>query len=631
MSTKHTERLESKRAERSEPWNIWTLRSGVYGIAIVGAVSCGGRDVVCLDNAGSGTTSDGCGEALTNTDSGEATSDAPLDLIAADGTDLDIGSHGDEVRALHGYLTRYGYFPNDALRRAHSWWLPIVGSAPADPQIYDERTKEAVMAFQANVGLASTGKVDVTTRVVLRTPRCGVPDALPGGRTIEKWAHAGSSWGNTELTWRVVNVTGANLSVAQVTAAADVAFDAWSAETGLTFTNPSSGSVDITIGFADLADNLIGQGASPANGGDILVDNTTNLDPPGVPAQRIWTNDGTPTASQYDLRSLLLHEIGHALGLLHSSIGDNDGTPEAGIDAVMNSGLGAGQTRMNPTTGAPVLHVDDTVGIGGLYDEWEWLDGQTARDIGVGRNGAAWIVGGSSVPGGYRIYRWNGSSWSLATGGGGAVRIAVGPTGVPWIVASDGGIYRRSTSSSSSGSWQWVEGCATDIGVGGDGSVWITGCTPAAGGFAIYELVDAATGQWASANGQAYRVSVDDTGVPWVVATDGAVYRRASGSASSGSWQWVQGLLATDVAAGPVAQDDSNVLVSYVYALGATPIAGGYEVFMRNEQSAGDGEPAALLRNRWVKTNGGATSVAVGPDGDPWVTASDLAAYRRLR
>jgi hypothetical protein len=54
-------------------------------------------------------------------------------------------------------------------------------------------------------------------------------------------------------------------------------------------------------------------------------------------------------------------------------------------------------------------------------------------------------------------------------------------------------------------------------------------------------------------------------------------------------------------------------------------------VFMWNEQSDGDGDPPAPERNHWVKTNGGATSVAVGPDGDPWVTASDLAAYRRLR
>ena len=35
-----------------------------------------------------------------------------LDTLA---TDLQVGSRGDDVRALHEHLTKYGYFPNAAL------------------------------------------------------------------------------------------------------------------------------------------------------------------------------------------------------------------------------------------------------------------------------------------------------------------------------------------------------------------------------------------------------------------------------------------------------------------------------------------------------------------------------------
>ena len=57
-----------------------------------------------------------------------------------------------------------------------------------------------------------------------------------------------------------------------------------------------------------------------------------------------------------------------------------------------------------------------------------------ATSISVGRNGSAWILGSNSVGGGYGIYRWNGTGWTLVPGG--AMSIAVDPAGNPWIVNS---------------------------------------------------------------------------------------------------------------------------------------------------------------------------------------------------
>jgi hypothetical protein len=61
-----------------------------------------------------------------------------------------------------------------------------------------------------------------------------------------------------------------------------------------------------------------------------------------------------------------------------------------------------------------------------------------AVDIGVG-NGAVWVVGTNPTSGGYGIYRWNGNGWTAFSGG--AVGIAVGNDGLPWVINSAHQIY----------------------------------------------------------------------------------------------------------------------------------------------------------------------------------------------
>jgi tyrosinase len=68
--------------------------------------------------------------------------------------------------------------------------------------------------------------------------------------------------------------------------------------------------------------------------------------------------------------------------------------------------------------------------------------GVAAKDIGVGRNGTAWVIGSNKTPGGYDIYRWDadGKPWLRVVGG--ALRIAVSPRGTPWVVNDSGIIFR---------------------------------------------------------------------------------------------------------------------------------------------------------------------------------------------
>src|SRR5947208_3614243 len=63
-------------------------------------------------------------------------------------SDLSLGARGEEVRALHGYLTRFGYFPNAELARTYPAWRPIESNAPAASDVFDAHTDRAVRALQ---------------------------------------------------------------------------------------------------------------------------------------------------------------------------------------------------------------------------------------------------------------------------------------------------------------------------------------------------------------------------------------------------------------------------------------------------------------------------------------------------
>src|SRR5262249_42842955 len=46
----------------------------------------------------------------------------------------------------------------------------------------------------------------------------------------------------------------------------------------------------------------------------------------------------------------------------------------------------------------------------------------------------AWVVGTNPRPGGFGLFHWNGAGWTSVLGG--AIGIAVGPAGNPWVVNS---------------------------------------------------------------------------------------------------------------------------------------------------------------------------------------------------
>nr|XP_012423402.1 PREDICTED: interstitial collagenase-like [Odobenus rosmarus divergens] len=169
---------------------------------------------------------------------------------------------------------------------------------------------EKLKKMQEFFGLKVTGKIDADTLNLMRQPRCGVPDIAQyvlTDRTL-RWEH-------THLTYRIENYT-PDLPRADVDSAIEKAFQLWSNVSPLTFTKVLRGQADIMISFVrgDHYDN------SPFDGPD---GNLAHAFPPGpnlggdahFDEDERWTKN----YRNYNLYRVAAHELGHSLGLSHST------------------------------------------------------------------------------------------------------------------------------------------------------------------------------------------------------------------------------------------------------------------------------------------------------------------------
>lgn len=146
----------------------------------------------------------------------------------------------------------------------------------------------------------------------------------------------------------------------------------------------------------------------------------------------------------------------------------------------------------------------------------------------------------------------------------------------------------------------WVQqpGSASDIAIGADGSRWVIGTDPQAGGFGIYRWIGSS---WSKVAGGAVRIAVDPQGKAWVVNNANQIYRyTGSGFAK------VPGA-ARDIGIG----GDGSVWV-----IGTDSVGGSsYAIY----KYTGSG---------WTKIPGGAVRITVDGSGAAWVVNGTNDAFK---
>jgi hypothetical protein len=251
--------------------------------------------------------------------------------------------------AVQAFLQHFGYLKRETF----------------DAGTLDDRTSEALAVYQERHALPVTGVFDEATRAQMSKHRCGMPDLDNGVAFATRCA-----WPTPQITFAFEDGTP---DAAGEFAAVRSAVASWAAAVPITLTEVGATQhPDVAIDWRPANDpdhSMIGgilahADFPPACG---VISNTLSKPVHFDDSEHQWSVGAV--AGAFDIQTVALHELGHILGLQHSTVPGSVMFPSVD-DNVTNR----------------VLTPDDRAGIGALYPAIVPATGTyTVRQKGSGR------------------------------------------------------------------------------------------------------------------------------------------------------------------------------------------------------------------------------------------------------